>query len=94
MGTTKTHPKWSATITIRSKGGHDETVTADAPDYDTLDAMKKAAVFEATQWLRLGLGTDAVVTVFKQLAKDPKPVRDRTFYVYRDERTGQFHYQA
>jgi hypothetical protein len=78
---TKTR-KWTATVSV---AGYDVTNTLIYPPSDTLREVERAAIKVAAEHIRdYELGSDASVVIYKQLAKDPEPVRDRSMYVYRD----------
>lgn len=79
--TTTTEPrKWTATITIG-----DETIPADCGQWDTLRESTDAALREAREYVKAGFGSEASVTMYKQLKNDAAPVIDRPGgYVYID----------
>lgn len=85
-GLTETR-KWTATVSV---AGQDVTDLLDLDGLvggrtnDTLKDTTDRAVRLASQLIREEYGSDASVTLYKQLKNDPEPVRDRSVYVYRD----------
>lgn len=73
--------KWTAAVSV---AGQDVSSMLELTN-DTLRDTERAAIELATRMIRVEeLGSDASVVVFKQLANDDEPVRDRSLYVYRD----------
>lgn len=83
--------KWTADVSV---GGQSFGLTAD--DYadvlcgDTLRDTVARAKTIAESAIEQKVGSDASIIVFKQLKGDSEPVRDRSFYGYRDwDRSGR-----
>lgn len=83
--------KWTAQITVAGQDVTDlldqspVSVTGEPSGLnDTLKDVTAAAVALAGRLINEEYGSDAAVTILKQLAADPEPVRDRSLYVYRD----------
>ena len=83
--------KWTATVSVAGQDVTDLLDQSYPPNWadgtglsDTLKEVTDAAVALAARLIREEYGSDASVTLYKQLAKDPEPVRDRSLYVYRD----------
>jgi hypothetical protein len=83
--------KWTAAVTVAGVDVTDLLDQSYPPNYvtgtglsDTLKVVTDAAVALAARLIREEYGSDASVTLFKQLKNQPEPVRDRSVYVYRD----------
>jgi hypothetical protein len=85
--------KWSVRVTV---AGVDVTewLTERSFSYrstgNTLADQRGAGIGLARHLIKEGLGSDASVTIFKQLKDDAEPVRDRSYYVYRDQPTRRY----
>jgi hypothetical protein len=73
--------KWSVQVIV---GGVDLSDIAmakfEARRSDTLAAVAREALLS-------DFGSDASIIIFKKLAGDDAPIRDRSFYAYRDRPT-------
>lgn len=87
--------RWSAEITFYGSDlelafrRNGETITANASEYDLQREQAKSAVGEAGEYLRAGIGTIAYITLFKT-TKANGTVKDQTWYVELDERSGRY----
>jgi hypothetical protein len=70
--------KWTATVSV---GGCEFPVES---NWDTLRETILAGKKVAEDAINEEAGSDACLTIFKQLKGDAEPVRDRSFYGYRD----------
>jgi hypothetical protein len=80
--------KWSVQVIV---GGVDLSDIAmakfEARRSDTLAAVRNAGKQVAREALLSDFGSDASIIIFKKLAGDDAPIRDRSFYAYRDRPT-------
>jgi hypothetical protein len=73
--------KWTATLCVAG-----QEFPAPISAHDTLADQTRVVVAEAASLIRdYEIGSDASVTLYKQLRDDDAPVRDRSVYVYRDD---------
>jgi len=87
--------RWSAEITFYGSDlelafrRNGETITATPSEYDLQKEQARSAVSESAEYLRAGIGTIAHITLFKT-TKANGTVKDQTWYVERDDRTGRY----
>lgn len=82
--------KWTATVSVAGVDVTDLIEPTRSATSDTLAAVRADALAVARRMIAAELGTDASVIISKQLANDDAPVRDRSYYVFRDLPTRRF----
>lgn len=77
--------KWTVEVTV---GGQTFSAIAASrvaeANSDTLATVRRVGLEVAREAIAEEYGSDAAVVVYKQLAGQPSPVRDRCWYLFRD----------
>jgi hypothetical protein len=87
--------RWSAEITFYGSDlelafrRNGETIPATPSEYDLQKEQARSAVNESAEYLRAGIGIIAHITLFKT-TKANGTVKDQTWYVELDERSGRY----
>jgi len=83
-----TDRRWTAKIEVEDRFGRTiEVVDANLSRNDLQREQAQVAIAEAAAYLRIGIGEDAYVTLYKTTRAGTQ--RDQSFSVWRDDSTGQ-----